>query len=47
MPDLDRILQMSRVFGVTTDYLVKDELEGTGIHKRRRGNAAARPACLA
>lgn len=26
VPDLDRILQMSRVFGVTTDYLVKDEL---------------------
>lgn len=26
VPDLDKILQMSRVFGVTTDYLVKDEL---------------------
>ena len=26
VPDLDRILQMSRAFGVTTDYLVKDEL---------------------
>lgn len=26
-PDLERILQMSRLFGVTTDYLLKDELE--------------------
>lgn len=27
MPDMDKILQMSRIFGVTTDYLLKDELE--------------------
>ena len=26
-PDLDRILQMSALFGVTTDYLLKDEME--------------------
>ena len=26
VPDLEKILQMSRIFGVTTDYLVKDEL---------------------
>jgi len=26
-PDLEKILQMSRLFGVTTDYLLKDELE--------------------
>lgn len=26
VPDLERILQMSRIFGVTTDYLLKDEL---------------------
>lgn len=26
IPDLDRILEMSRIFGVTTDYLLKDEL---------------------
>lgn len=25
-PDLDKILQLSRVFGVSTDYLLKDEL---------------------
>lgn len=27
MPDLDRVLQMSELFGVTTDYLLKDEIE--------------------
>jgi len=27
VPDLERILQMSQLFGVTTDYLLKDELE--------------------
>ncbi len=27
IPDLDKIVQMSRLFGVTTDYLLKDELE--------------------
>lgn len=26
-PDIEKILQMSRIFGVTTDYLLKDELE--------------------
>ena len=25
VPDLDRVLQMSRLFGVSTDYLLKDE----------------------
>lgn len=27
IPDMDKILQMSRLFGVTTDYLLKDEIE--------------------
>lgn len=27
VPDLERILQLSRVFGVSTDYLLKDEIE--------------------
>ena len=26
VPDLERVLQMSQLFGVTTDYLLKDEL---------------------
>ena len=25
VPDIDKILQMSRLFGVTTDYLLKDD----------------------
>lgn len=28
-PDLDRILEMSKLFGVSTDYLLKDEMEET------------------
>lgn len=27
IPDMDKILMMSKLFGVTTDYLLKDELE--------------------
>ncbi len=27
VPDVDKILQMSELFGVTTDYLLKDEIE--------------------
>lgn len=27
VPDLERILQLSQLFGVTTDYLLKDEME--------------------
>ena len=25
IPDLDKILQLSRIFGVSTDYLLKDD----------------------
>ena len=27
VPDLDKIVQLSRIFGVSTDYSLKDELE--------------------
>ena len=27
VPDLEKIVQMSHLFGVTTDYLLKDEIE--------------------
>ena len=33
IPDLGKILQLARLFGVTTDYLLKDELE-TAEHTR-------------
>ena len=26
VPDMDKVVQMSRLFGVTTDFLLKDEL---------------------
>lgn len=31
VPDLNKILQMSELFGVTTDYLLKDEIEDADI----------------
>lgn len=31
IPDLDKILKMSELFGVSTDYLLKDEMEETGL----------------
>ena len=27
IPDMDKVVQMSRLFGITTDFLLKDELE--------------------
>ena len=27
IPELEKILQLGRIFGVTTDYLLKDEIE--------------------
>ena len=27
VPDLQRILEMSKIFGVSTDYLLKDDIE--------------------
>ena len=32
-PDLERILQLSKLFGVTTDYLLKDEIEDEEVTK--------------
>ena len=32
-PDLQRILQMSQLFGVSTDYLLKDEMEPDGVYQ--------------
>lgn len=31
IPDLDKILKLSELFGVSTDYLLKDEIEDAGI----------------
>ena len=27
VPDMDKVLRLSRIFGVSTDYLLKDEIE--------------------
>lgn len=32
VPDLERIVQLSRIFGVTTDYLLKDEIENEELN---------------
>ena len=29
IPDLDKIIRLSEIFGVSTDYLLKDEIEET------------------
>ena len=29
VPDLNRVLKLAEIFGVTTDYLLKDEIETT------------------
>ena len=31
MPDLEKILALSRLFGVSTDYLLRDEVEESGV----------------
>lgn len=38
IPDLKRILQMSELFGVTTDYLLKDELEEEPLNEYTETN---------
>lgn len=30
VPDLEKMIRLSRLFGVTTDYLLKDEIEEEG-----------------
>ena len=42
IPDLDKILQMSKIFGVTTDYLLKDEM-GEAEYLPEGGDAETEP----
>ncbi|NLU23906.1 MAG: helix-turn-helix transcriptional regulator [Clostridiales bacterium] len=37
LPDMNRVLDMSRIFGVTTDYLLKDELAETVYNEGEEG----------
>ena len=39
IPDVAKILEMSKIFGVTTDYLLKDELTDTQISGEVEGNS--------
>lgn len=34
VPDMDKVVQMSRLFGVTTDFLLKDELSEEADYTR-------------
>ena len=42
IPDLDKILQMSRIFGVSTDYLLKDEQDETDSLSSSKEESALR-----
>ena len=37
IPDLGKILQLGNLFGVTTDYLLKDEIEDAEKRAEKRG----------
>ena len=37
IPDLDKIVKMSIIFGVSTDYLLKDSLEAEERYRRNLG----------
>ncbi|MBD5082877.1 MAG: helix-turn-helix transcriptional regulator [Clostridiales bacterium] len=39
LPDIDRILQLSELFGVSTDYLLKDEVEEVQIHEEKENDS--------
>lgn len=43
VPDLDKILQLSKVFGVTTDYLLKDEIEEAELTSDESESPLRRP----
>lgn len=36
VPDLDKILKLAEIFGVTTDYLLKDEKTSEGRQEKNR-----------
>ena len=42
IPDLEKIILLGEIFGVTTDYLLKDEIESRDINQTREGEMANR-----
>ncbi|MBQ6431234.1 MAG: helix-turn-helix domain-containing protein [Oscillospiraceae bacterium] len=43
VPDMNRILKLSEIFGVSTDYLLKDELEPEGLRQETLNVSDAEP----
>ena len=43
IPDLERIVSMSQLFGVTTDYLLKDEMKAENITYHESTESYAEP----
>ncbi len=46
VPDMGRILKLSQLFGVTTDYLLRDEMESPESVETRSAESAARPVTM-
>ncbi len=46
IPDLQKILQLSQLFGVTTDYLLKDEIEDEEFIEDENNNTSVRKVTL-
>ncbi|MBO4241844.1 MAG: helix-turn-helix transcriptional regulator [Clostridiales bacterium] len=46
VPDLQRILEMSRIFGVSTDYLLKDDVEDRGASEGSDSDNTSRRVSL-
>lgn len=47
IPDLEKILMLSRLFGVTTDYLLKDELEAEELTNQDGSDPAVKHVTMA
>ena len=46
IPDLEKILKLSELFGVTTDYLLKDEIEETENINTTKDNSSLRTVSM-
>ena len=46
VPDMGRIVQMSELFGVSTDYLLKDELEQTDVSQETAQDSLTRTVSM-
>lgn len=44
IPDIDKILLLSRIFGTTTDFLLKDDVRETGMDEKSEGESEGKKA---